>query len=126
MSSKLSFTETFLKAKNQHVTKEEIKKQFHLIWYNTRSKNTGYRLTDYGLDLIQEADIRTYEIKLPNNFKITGQILVWFDRQLISPYHLNENVITVLTEIAALEIHLFSGDIQKMGLAKSLANRLSQ
>lgn len=126
MSSKIKFIETFIKEFDNNLTKENLKEQYHLIWYNTRSKNSGFRITDYGLNLIENANIRLYQIQLPKDFKITAQILIWLDRQLSSPYHLDENKITVITEIAALEIHLFSGDIMKMGLAKSLSNRLNQ
>lgn len=126
MTSKLNLTKTFLDQCGLDSSEEKIKSSFSHFWYNIRSKNSGYRLTDQGLETIIQSKIRTYEIKLPEDFKITAQILIWLDRQLKSPYHLDKNKITVLGEIDAIEIHLFSGDIKKMGLSKSLAKRFNQ
>ena len=126
MDLKDSYTSVFLSAAGGEISEENIKKHKALWWWNFRSKdNTGLRLTDEGLEFVIKADIRTYEIDLPSELKITPQLLVWLDQQLESPYHLTKKKITVLKEKAAFEIYLFSGDIQKMGYTKSIAKRFN-
>jgi hypothetical protein len=126
MDLKDSYTRVFLSAANEQITDENVKKHRALWWWNFRSKDsTGLRLTDEGLNFVKSADIRIYEISLPEELKITPQLLVWLDQQLESPYHLTKKHIIVLREKAAFEIHLFSGDIRKMGYAKSIAKRFN-
>jgi len=126
MDLKDSYTEVFLKAAGEVADVESIKKHKSIWWWNFRSNNsTGLRLTDLGLDFIEKADIRKYEIDLPSELKITPQLLIWLDQQLESPYHLTKKKIIVLKEKAAFEIYLFSGDIQKMGYTKSIAKRFN-
>lgn len=124
MSLKDKFTEAFKKQltlADENVDGLEVK-----IWYNLRNRTNSLRLTDLGLELIQKANLRLYEIDLPKDFKMSAQILIWLDRFLESPYHLNNKKITVITEKAAMEMHLFSGDLQKYGLSKSINKRLTQ
>lgn len=96
------------------------------IWYNLRKKSQSLRLTDEGLEIIQKLDIRTYEVDFPKELKISAQILIWLDRYLDSPYHLNKNKITVITEKAAIELYLFSGDLKKFGISKTINKTITQ
>jgi hypothetical protein len=127
MDIKDTYTTVILKSKNEAVDQETIKKMRSLIWYNVREKDEGgLRLTDQGIKLVEEADIKTYKIDLPSEFKITPQILVWLDKFIDSPFYLTKKYIIVLKEKAAFELYLFSGDVRKMGYSKALAKRLSQ
>jgi hypothetical protein len=127
MDLKDSYTQVFLSAAGVDANDKSIKEFKALWWWNFRSKNSkSLRLTDNGISFIKEkSEIRTYDIELPEELKITAQLLVWMDQQLDCPYHLTKKQITVLKEKAALEIHLFSGDIKKMGYAKSIAKRFN-
>ncbi len=127
MDIKDTYTTVILKSKNEAVDQDTIKKMRSLIWHNVREKTEGgLRLTDHGIKLVEEADIKTYKINLPDEFKITPQILVWLDKFIDSPFYLTKKYIIVLKEKAAFELYLFSGDIRKMGYGKALAKRLSQ
>jgi hypothetical protein len=127
MDLKYFYTRIFLSAAGVEFDDKKVKEFKALWWWNFRSSTAkGLRLTDEGLEFIKtKAEIRTYSIELPEEIKITAQLLIWMDQQLDSPYHLTKKEITVLKEKAALEIHLFSGDIRKMGYAKSLAKRFN-
>lgn len=118
----------FLRAANQTHDEEAIKKVRVHWWYSTRDKEIGgLRLTDLGLDfIIAHADIKTYNIKLPKDFTLTSQIVIWLDQFIDSPFHITKKEITVLSEKAAFELYLFSGDVKKMGHAKAMSKRLSQ
>jgi len=123
MNIKKSFTEAFIKNTNSSLDFDDL---FKKIWYNLRNKNNSLRLTDFGLEFIKNSNIRYYEIEIPKQLKISGQILIWLDRYIESPYHLEEKKITVITEKAALELHLFSGDLRKYGSTKTINKRISQ
>lgn len=96
------------------------------IWFNLRKNSQSLRLTEDGLEIIQDLDIRTYEIDFPKELKISAQILIWLDRYIDSPYHLNKNKITVITEKSAIELYLFSGDLKKFGISKTINKTITQ
>jgi len=128
MDQKDTYTAVFLKAAGKEVNESETKKLKGMWWFSTRGKSAGgLRITDTCLEFIEtEANIKTYQIDLPKDLTIGPQVLIWLDQFLESPYHLTKNHLKVLTEKAAFELYLFSGDIRKMGGAKALAKRLNQ
>jgi len=128
MNYKDTYTKVFLEAANQEATKETISKYKPIWWYNYREKESGgLRLTDQGFEFVTEhADLKTYSVEIPKELKITPQVLLWLDQGLLSPFYLDKRTITVISERAAFELYLFSGDIRKMGTAKALNKRLNQ
>jgi hypothetical protein len=128
MDSKDRYTTMFLRAANQLHDSDSIKKVRTHWWYSTRDKEQGgLRLTDLGLQfIIEQADIKVYSIKLPPEFSLTAQVVIWLDQFLDSPFHISKKEITVLSEKSAFELYLFSGDVRKMGHAKAMSKRLSQ
>ncbi len=128
MDSKDRYTEIFLKAAGQPYDEKIIKNYRSRWWFSTREKNEGgLRITDQCLEFIeQDADIKTYKIDLPKDLTIGPQVLIWLDQYLDSPYHLSKNHLKVLTEKAAFELYLFSGDVRKLGHNKAMAKRLGQ
>lgn len=97
------------------------------IWLNNRqNRNLSLRLTDKGYKLLSEIlELKSYEIDLDKNLKITSQILIWLDKFIDSPYFLEKNKLTVFKESTAFELYLFSGDLKKMGYAKAMSKRLT-
>lgn len=128
MDPKTRYTMMFLRAANQAHDADSIKKVRTLWWYSTRDKDVGgLRLTDLGLQfIIEQADIKTYKIPLPKEFSFTSQVVIWLDQFLDSPFHITKKEITVLSEKAAFELYLFSGDVKKMGHAKAMSKRMNQ
>ncbi len=128
MDRKDTYTSVFLKAAGKEYKDSDIKQYRGIWWFSTRDKSAGgLRITDACLEFIEtEAQIKTYQIDLPKDMTIGPQVLVWLDQYLESPYHLSKNHLKVLTEKAAFELYLFSGDVRKMGAAKALSKRLSQ
>lgn len=121
-----TYTKIFLSAKDLPTTDEDVKKYRSVWWWNQRSGNCqSLRLNNAGLDFVVSADIRVYEIDLPADFSVTAQVLIWLDKHLDSPYFLTNKKIIVLTEVAAFELHLFSGDLKQFGYTRSIANRLN-
>lgn len=128
MDIKDSYTQAFLKAADENITAELIKKRKLDWWWNVRSKDSGgLRLTDFAIKFIeQKAELKTYKIDFPKDFSITPQVLLWLDNFIESPYYITKRSITVLKEKSAFELYLFSGDVQKLGYNKALAKRLNQ
>lgn len=126
MNIKNTYSEVFLKAAG--LPESDIEKYKSVWWYNLRESNvSGLRLTDQGIEFVEKyADIKTYQIDLPKEIKITPQILVWLDHFINSPFYLGKTYIKVMSEKSAFELYLFSGDIRKMGMAKAMNKRISQ
>lgn len=128
MDRKDSYTEVFLKAAGVD-TNEKLIKDFRPIWWlSTREKEVGgLRMTDQCLEFVQEkSEIKIYKIDIPKELTISSQVLIWLDQYLDTPFHLTKRHISVLSEKAAFELYLFSGDVKKFGTARSLAKRLRQ
>jgi hypothetical protein len=128
MDNKDTYTQVFLKAAGVEPTTKTVEDFRKVFWYSTRSKDAGgLRMTDQCLDWIEsKADIKVYKIELPKDLTIGPQVLIWLDQFIESPFHLQKRYIRVLSEKAAFELYLFSGDVRKMGAAKALRRRLSQ
>jgi hypothetical protein len=128
MDRKDSYSEVFLKAAGLPHDEKAIETVRAIWWYSTREKDSGgLRLTDPGIEFIEtKADIKIYKIDIPKEVSITPQVLVWLDQYIDSPFHFTKKHIKVLSERAAFELYLFSGDVKKLGLARSLAKRRSQ
>jgi len=128
MDVKDRYTEAFLKAAGKEVSEQELKKYRAVWWWNVRRKiEGGLRLTDQAIEFIEkEAEIKIYKIEFPKEFSVTPQVLLWLDKYIESPYYITKKDIIVLRERSAFELHLFSGDIRKIGHNKALAKRLNQ
>ena len=128
MKTKDVYTQVFLKAAQEQINEDLVKSKKRILWWNTRNKDSGgLRLTEEGLNFITEtAQLKTYTVKFPKEITITPQILVWLDNFIESPYYITKKDITVITEKAAFELYLFSGDIRKLGYGKALSQRMSQ
>ena len=128
MDRKDSYSKVFLEAAGQPTDEKRIKDFRPIWWQSIREKESGgLRLTDQGLEFVEKhADIKIYAIDIPKELTITPQILVWLDQYIDSPFHLTKKQIKVLSEKAAFELYLFSGDVKKFGTARSLAKRLRQ
>jgi hypothetical protein len=128
MKTKDVYTQVFLKAAQEQINEDLVKSKKSIWWWNTRNKDSGgLRLTEEGLNFITEtAQLKTYTVKFPKEITITPQILVWLDNFIESPYYITKKDITVITEKAAFELYLFSGDIRKLGYGKALSQRMSQ
>lgn len=127
-NTKEELTKIFLQAGGDEVTDSKLN-QFKIdVWSNVRQKNQGgMRLTDFGYKYLKEkAEIKSYEVPLPENLKLTPQVLIWLDNFIESPYYIDKKELVVFTEKSAFELYLFSGDVVKMGHAKAIAKRLNQ
>lgn len=120
--SKETYTKIFLKQADIAISPPTLKLYTRKWWQNTRDKETGgMRLTEEGFDFLSnQIDLRFYEIPLPRKLKLTTQTIIFLDQFITCPYFLGQNSIFVTDEKKSMELHLFSGDLEKYGLTKAM------
>ena len=122
MNWKETYTKVFLNQAGIAIRDSSLAEYMPVWWQNTREKDSGgLRLTEAGLlFLMEKIELATYDIPFPPDFKITTQVVIFLDKFIDCPYFLTNKGLTVTNEKKALELHLFSGDVRKYGLAKAL------
>lgn len=118
MNPKIELTKYVLETLNLNYTTKTLRKYMHLWWWNTRNKNTGgWRLTEEGFFHLN-GPIKSYEIKFDDPVFFTNELIIWIDQNINCPFYINNKRIWVFCEKMAVQIVLFSGDIQKLHRAK--------
>jgi len=101
---------------------EYVKKMLPAFWMNPRQKATGgLRLTDSGQEWMQQADIKCYQIDLPKEGEWTNRLIIQMDQFIDCPFYLTKKAIFVYREKMAVQLVLFSGNIQKYGLSRAMS-----
>ena len=97
--------------------------RYHYAWWqNPRPKKVGgLRLTIEGYEVFQQLDVTEHAINFPNDTEFTGQLVLWLDRFIDCPFYLESKRIIVFSENVAVQLILFSGNIQKYGIARAKA-----
>lgn len=123
MDTKRQLTEIITKELGWPEDPKTIEKNHALIWQNPRHKEAGgFRLTDIGYEtFVEKMDIKSYDIEFPKDFTVTNQVVIWLDRFIDGPYYITKKSIVVFKEKTAVQLVLFSGDVQKFGLAKAMS-----
>lgn len=105
------------------VDPKNLEKNISIVWQNPRKKlHGGLRLTDKGFDVFtNEMDMKTYNIEFPKEFSLTNQVIIWLDHFIDCPWYITKKSIVVFKEKTAVQLILFSGDVQKFGLAKAMS-----
>ena len=99
-----------------------VKKMLPAFWMNPRQKtNGGLRLTDSGWDWLRQADLKYYQIDLPKEIEWTNQLIIRLDQFIECPFYITKKAIYVFGERMAVQLVLFSGNIQKYGLSRAMA-----
>jgi hypothetical protein len=99
-----------------------VKKMLPAFWMNPRQKiKGGLRLTDSGWDWLRQADLKYYQIDLPKEVEWTNQLIIRLDQFIECPFYLTKKSIYVFGERMAVQLVLFSGNIQKYGLSRAMA-----
>ena len=127
MISKETYTKIFLKAKEKSIDAANVKLHLYKWWQSHRSKEVGgLRLSDEGFEfLVNELELKNYEIPFTEPIDLSPQTIIFFDRNMDSPYYLTNQSITVFSEKKSFELYMFSDDIRKYGLVKAMNNQNS-
>ena len=124
MNWKETYTKVFLKQLGKSTSETNVKQYMPIWWKNTRNKGEGgLRLTDEGMDVVNEIELATYDIPYPRDMPLTTQVIIFLDQFIDCPYYITPRSITVLNEKKAVELTLFSGDLRKYGLTKAMTRQ---
>lgn len=123
-ANKTVYTQIFLKQLGIEPTDNMLKVYMPMWWQNTRKKSEGgLRLTEEGLNVVNQLEIATHKIPFPHDMKMTTQVIIFLDKFIDCPYYISNDSITVTNERKAVELALFSGDLRKYGYAKALSRK---
>jgi hypothetical protein len=102
---------------------KSLQKNNAVLWQNPRKKEVGgMRLTEQGYEVFTtQMEMKSYDIEFPKDFTLTNQVMIWLDRFIDGPWHITKKSIVVFKEKTAVQLILFSGDVQKFGLAKAMS-----
>lgn len=124
MDTKLKLTKEFLKDSGLPDDEKSLEKYLWTWWVNPRlNGDRSLGLTTQGYEVIsKDVGLKFYQIDLPNNIEITNQLIIWLDKFIDCPWYMTKRSIFVSREKIAVQLVLFSGDLQKFGKAKDRAN----
>ena len=105
---------------NLEVNEKTIKQTISMWWQHPKTKLVGgLRLTQQGYACLINADLKDYRIAFENPVYLTNQLVIWLDRFIDCPFYLTDREIFVFSERMAIQLVLFSGDIQRFSAAKA-------
>lgn len=124
MIDKASLTKIFLSNWGKSIDDANLKFYSRKWWCDNRPLSKSFRLTNEGFDfLVNDLGIKAYKIPFTESIDKSPQTLIYLSRFIDSPFYLTNNSITVFSEMKSFELHLFSDDIRKYGIIKSLNAR---
>jgi len=116
MTQKVEITKYIIEKLNLKSSNERsFKAWIQTIWKNPRNKSHGgLRLTERGFELLSKSDIKFYEIILENNdFIYDNKFILWLDNTFDCPFYIGNKKIFFFNERPAVQLVLFSGNLQK-------------
>jgi hypothetical protein len=122
MNLKTEITKHILETMGLDANDERVRKTIPTWWYSTRQKEKGgLRLTEQGFEAFQKAGIKDYRVKFEDTIHFTNQLMIWLDQFIDCPFYLRNKEIFVFSEKIAVQLVLFSGNIQKYTSAKVMS-----
>lgn len=108
---------------NVPLDNEFLKRALFKFWQNPRIKSKGgLKLTVDGFDAFKKAGIKTYRIKLEESLIYDSKMILGLENFINTPFYINRNEIWVFDETTAIQLVLFSGNLNKFILAKYKRN----
>ena len=117
MSQKLEITKKVLEILNPTATEKDFKLAKQSWWVSQRAKPTGgLQLTEDGYNALTAAGIKSYRIKLEEEVDRSNSMILWIDKKITCPFYFGKfpYAIHVFDEKTALQLVLFSGNINKL------------
>lgn len=119
MNQKVKVTEFTMDTLGLEITPTLVKKIIPIWWYSTRTKTSGgLRLTEQGFKCTSGAGLKNYKIKFDEPISVTNKLIIWIDNNIDCPFYITNKEIYVFSENMAVQLVLFSGNIQRFHSAK--------
>lgn len=116
MNQKFELTKYLIQKLNLISPSEKsFKAWIHIIWQNPRIKEKGgFRLTQRGFDLFSKAEVKYFEVILDNTeLHFDNKFILWLDNTFNCPFYFTKQKIYFFNEQPAVQLVLFSGNLQK-------------
>lgn len=101
---------------------QSLKKLNSTIWLNPRKKEIGgLRLTEKGFEVLSR-HFRSHLVRFEetrNGIKFTNKLTLQLDNFITCPWYINNKGVFVFDDKMAIQLVLFSGDIEKYASAKA-------
>jgi hypothetical protein len=108
-------------------TEKSFKEWIYAIWQNPRQKDHGgLWLTQQGFELLCKAELKFYEVKLEDvDLQVDNKFILWLDNTFNCPFYISNTKIFFFNEKPAVQLVLFSGNLQKYFQAhQNFSNKL--
>ena len=120
MNLKIEITKYILNHLGMEVTDKNLKKCIVIFWKNIRNKSSGgLQLTPAGFQALKNAGIKDYRVQLEKPVLYTNQLIIWLDQFIECPWYVDNKDIYVFDEKFAVQLVLFSGNIERFSAAKA-------
>lgn len=121
MDKRIEITKYVLESMGLNADDKRVRQTLPVWWQNPRRKEKGgMRLTQQGYECLKNAGLKDYQIDYPEkNPFITNKLVIQLDQFIDCPFYLTNKSIFVFGEKMAVQMVLFSGDIQKYASSKS-------
>ena len=124
MISQNDLTKIFLQQWGKVADDANVKLYLRKWWKSTRvGKDNSYRLSEEGFNfLTRELKLVSYEI-LFDNIETNAQFIINLEKYIDCPYYLTSYSVIVFSERKSVELSLFTDDINKFLIQKSLKHQ---
>jgi len=120
MNLKIEVTKYVASQLGLETTEKNLRLLKRKWWASTRIKDEGgLQLTEEGFMALHQADIKFHKITMENDIVFTNQKIIWLDNFITCPWFLANSHIFVFTESMAIQLVLFSGNIEKFLYSKA-------
>lgn len=115
MNQKLKITKIVAEQLNRPVDDQSIDKLRQVFWINPRlKKKGGLRLTVEGYHGLIDADIKSHRVVFEEPIFLSNALLLWMDNNIDCPFYLTSTEVYLFGERMAIQLILFSGNLQKL------------
>lgn len=119
MNQKLKITHYVAEQLGLGVDKKSIRNLLQVFWQNFRIKEKGgLGLTDKGFESLIKADIKYHKVDFDEPIEVNNALILWIDRNIDCPFYITHKSIYLFGERMAIQLVLFSGNLQKMQRAQ--------
>jgi len=123
MNQKIEITRYVAEQLGLPVDDKNLRKCKRLWWQNLRVKpKGGLRLTEAGYTALCQAKIRDLKVKYDAQYEYNNQFILMLDNHIEVPWYITPKAIHVFNDRLAVQLVLFSGNIERLILAKIASN----
>ena len=121
-NQKIDITRYVLEKEGKDTDNDIVRKYLPTFWQNPRLKETGgLRLTEQGFELMSKY-FKSHQVRFEEtreNLKFTNQMILRLENFITCPWYITNRGVWVFDDKMAVQLVLFSGNIEKFTTAKA-------